>query len=76
MYCNDGDWVESCSVLVEDFNGRLSLWNWAEQRERLAPLIERVAQLATPRRSGSWFSERRKYIPVGSGADIPVGHGR
>ncbi len=43
LYCNDGDWVESCSVLVEDFNGRLSLWNWAEQRERLMPLIQRAA---------------------------------
>jgi UDP-2,3-diacylglucosamine pyrophosphatase LpxH len=36
LYCNDGDWVESCSTLVEDFNGRLMLWNWVEQRERLA----------------------------------------
>ena len=24
MYCNDGDWVESCSALVEDMNGRLA----------------------------------------------------
>ena len=43
LYCNDGDWVESCSCLVEDFNGRLSLWNWAEQRERLLSRLERAA---------------------------------
>ena len=49
LYCNDGDWVESCTTLVEDFNGRLALWNWTEQRERLttalkaASVIERAA---------------------------------
>lgn len=32
MYYNDGDWVESCSALVEDMNGRLSIWNWPEMR--------------------------------------------
>jgi UDP-2,3-diacylglucosamine pyrophosphatase LpxH len=32
LYCNDGDWVESCSALIEDRNGRLALWNWSEMR--------------------------------------------
>ncbi|HSD75042.1 MAG TPA: UDP-2,3-diacylglucosamine diphosphatase [Steroidobacteraceae bacterium] len=35
LYCNDGDWVESCTTLVEDLNGALSLWRWSEQRARL-----------------------------------------
>jgi UDP-2,3-diacylglucosamine pyrophosphatase LpxH len=43
LYCNDGDWIESCSALVEDLNGRLSLWNWVEQRERFTALLERAA---------------------------------
>jgi UDP-2,3-diacylglucosamine pyrophosphatase LpxH len=43
LYCNDGDWIESCSALVEDLNGRLSLWHWAEQRERFTALLERAA---------------------------------
>ena len=43
LYCNDGDWIESCSCVVEDLNGRLSLWNWAEQRERLLSVLERAA---------------------------------
>src|SRR5689334_15363276 len=30
-YCNDGDWVESCTALVEDMNGRLALWSWQER---------------------------------------------
>jgi UDP-2,3-diacylglucosamine pyrophosphatase LpxH len=28
LYCNDGDWVESCSALVEHLNGRLEIVNW------------------------------------------------
>ncbi len=35
LYCNDGDWVESCTALVEDFDGRLNVLRWAEERRRL-----------------------------------------
>jgi UDP-2,3-diacylglucosamine pyrophosphatase LpxH len=28
LYCNDGDWVESCTALVEDQAGELSLLKW------------------------------------------------
>jgi len=30
LYCNDGDWVESCTALVEDDSGRLDIVNWAD----------------------------------------------
>jgi len=45
VYCNDGDWVESCSAIVEDMNGRLAVWSWPEMRERLGQreLVEAVA---------------------------------
>jgi UDP-2,3-diacylglucosamine pyrophosphatase LpxH len=45
QYCNDGDWVESCSALVEDMNGRLALWSWPEVRDRVMqqPLVEVAA---------------------------------
>ncbi len=33
LYCNDGDWVESCTALVEHGGGRLEILNWAETRE-------------------------------------------
>jgi len=33
LYCNDGDWVESCTSLVEDLNGRLALLRWTERSE-------------------------------------------
>ncbi|MBI1260899.1 MAG: UDP-2,3-diacylglucosamine diphosphatase [Rhizobiales bacterium] len=28
LYCNDGDWVESCTALAEDEHGALSLITW------------------------------------------------
>ena len=34
LYCNDGDWVESCTALVEDFDGRLRIVHWAEEHAR------------------------------------------
>jgi UDP-2,3-diacylglucosamine pyrophosphatase LpxH len=41
LYCNDGDWVESCTALVEHFDGRLELIDWIE-RWALDPLSGRV----------------------------------
>jgi len=32
LYCNDGDWVESCTALVEHFDGTLEILNWTELR--------------------------------------------
>ena len=32
LYCNDGDWVESCTALVEHADGRLEILSWAEIR--------------------------------------------
>ncbi len=31
-YCNDGDWVESCTALVEHGDGRLEILDWASLR--------------------------------------------
>jgi UDP-2,3-diacylglucosamine pyrophosphatase LpxH len=31
LYCNDGDWVESCTALVEHRDGRLELVHWHEK---------------------------------------------
>jgi UDP-2,3-diacylglucosamine pyrophosphatase LpxH len=32
LYMNDGDWVESCTALVEHMDGRLEILPWAEIR--------------------------------------------
>ncbi len=34
LYCNDGDWVESLSALVETYEGELKIIVW---KSRLAP---------------------------------------
>ena len=51
-YCNDGDWVESCTALVEDFHGRLSLLRWTEDVEVIVgsqalPLLDGAVALDT-----------------------------
>jgi UDP-2,3-diacylglucosamine pyrophosphatase LpxH len=30
LYCNSGDWVESCTALVEHFDGRLEVLHWID----------------------------------------------
>jgi UDP-2,3-diacylglucosamine pyrophosphatase LpxH len=39
LYCNDGDWVESCTALVEHRDGRIELIDWTSEwaRDRLLP---------------------------------------
>ena len=42
LYCNDGDWVESLTALVETFDGELQLIDWRSRLE--APLnLGRIA---------------------------------
>lgn len=33
LYCNDGDWVESCTALVEHADGRMEILDWAQVRQ-------------------------------------------
>jgi UDP-2,3-diacylglucosamine pyrophosphatase LpxH len=48
-YYNDGDWVESCTALVEHFDGRMEILDWAE-RKRLEALTTRAEpEAAAPR---------------------------
>ena len=41
LYCNDGDWVESCTALVEHADGQLEIVNWARLRafDMLIPAV-------------------------------------
>jgi len=43
LYCNDGDWVESLTALVEHADGRLEILDWSTRShpgERAAPEAE------------------------------------
>jgi len=35
LYCNDGDWVESCTALVEHASGALEIVNWAHVQQEV-----------------------------------------
>jgi UDP-2,3-diacylglucosamine pyrophosphatase LpxH len=53
LYLNDGDWVESCSALVEDANGHMEILRWAipSQKRRAAspkPQRNRAEAQAVP----------------------------
>jgi UDP-2,3-diacylglucosamine pyrophosphatase LpxH len=47
LYCNTGDWVESCSALVERTNGELQLLRWPHgprlPQRSVAPLVADAA---------------------------------
>jgi UDP-2,3-diacylglucosamine pyrophosphatase LpxH len=52
LYCNDGDWVESLSALVETFEGELKLINW---RDRVPAALN----------LGRFLEEPRNAVPIG-----------
>ncbi|GGF01377.1 UDP-2,3-diacylglucosamine diphosphatase [Pseudoalteromonas gelatinilytica] len=33
LYCNDGDWIENCTALVENSAGRIELLHWSETQK-------------------------------------------
>jgi UDP-2,3-diacylglucosamine pyrophosphatase LpxH len=45
-YINDGDWVESCTALVEHMDGRLEILEWAKMRSW--SMIGRVGRQVEP----------------------------
>ncbi|MGQ0530302.1 MAG: UDP-2,3-diacylglucosamine diphosphatase [Panacagrimonas sp.] len=48
QYLNSGDWVESCTALAEDFNGRIQILRWVDM-ERLhdSPKVTPLRRAAT-----------------------------
>jgi hypothetical protein len=46
LYCNDGDWVESRSALVEHLDGTLEIVFWDELLARDAQPLPEVPLLA------------------------------
>ena len=46
-YINDGDWVESCTAVVEHDGGRLELINWSQTRD-WSMLAREIVQRPAP----------------------------
>ena len=47
-YYNDGDWVESCTALVEDADGAMRLIDWAEEHRLAAARTAKDEPQPTP----------------------------
>ena len=43
LYCNDGDWVESLTALVEHADGRLEILDWSARGARGKPVPAQAA---------------------------------
>jgi UDP-2,3-diacylglucosamine pyrophosphatase LpxH len=56
LYCNDGDWVESCTALVEHFDGRLAIIHWAD---------ESVYLLEETHHADEYRDRERRLVPAG-----------
>ena len=71
LYCNDGDWVESCTALAEDQHGRLEIIPWG----RALDLKEPVS--ATRPLYASWWSRMlgTRRSTVSSARSIPCERG-
>ncbi|AOU97157.1 UDP-2,3-diacylglucosamine hydrolase [Acidihalobacter yilgarnensis] len=59
LYCNDGDWVEHCTALVENRDGRLQLIHWADhkrvEREHTGDeVLDAVSPLPVPELVAQW----------------------
>ncbi len=48
LYMNDGDWVESCTALVEHADGRFELLDWAAEMRARHLAAQAPARLAVP----------------------------
>ncbi|MFT3803308.1 MAG: UDP-2,3-diacylglucosamine diphosphatase [Burkholderiaceae bacterium] len=49
LYCNDGDWVESLSALVETWDGELKIVVWDEIVGEGAAAVKAAAESSSPR---------------------------
>ena len=47
LYCNDGDWVESCTALIETHNGELHLIRWTEKQNNSVNIQEDLNEKIT-----------------------------
>ncbi len=48
LYLNDGDWVESCSALVEDARGNLEILRWTTSTPQSDPALVRARGQTAP----------------------------
>jgi len=60
LYCNDGDWVESCTALIEQKDGRLEIIHWAEN----TAVVSSHDRVAADRVASDRASSRKSAKPA------------
>jgi UDP-2,3-diacylglucosamine pyrophosphatase LpxH len=53
VYMNDGDWVESCTALVEHWDGRWEIVTWTKEQDDVVDDIDSSSRKQSSRHSGS-----------------------
>lgn len=43
LYCNDGDWIENCTLLAENLDGSIELIFWTESIESITQLEQNIS---------------------------------
>ncbi len=74
LYCNDGDWVESLSALVEHADGTLALLDWSSHARQLLTSLAPVPVGAQPQVgiSGGLLGSGGGEVRPQGGAAVPV----
>ena len=68
VYMNDGDWTESCTALVEHWDGRWEIITWTKETDDVVDDIDSGTHKQSPRRSGK--SRARVYDATSVPADV------
>jgi UDP-2,3-diacylglucosamine pyrophosphatase LpxH len=66
LYANDGDWVESCTALVEHFDGRLEILHWATSDHAGEAAARVEAGIAEPMHAEAEICELSSLLTPGS----------
>jgi len=66
LYANDGDWVESCTALVEHFDGRLEILHWATADGINDAAVRIEARVAEPMHAEAEICELSSSPTLGS----------
>jgi len=66
-YMNDGDWVESCTALVEHHDGRWEIVTWTKEHDNVADDINSGTHQRPAR------STRKNRAGVSGSTDLPAG---
>ncbi|MBN1513089.1 MAG: UDP-2,3-diacylglucosamine diphosphatase [Phycisphaerae bacterium] len=64
LYCNTGDWIESCTALVEHADGRIELVWWAKEWESLQAegLVDSALPFGPGRSEAPWGRHLRNRL--------------